>query len=963
MNRVIYTHAYPLAEAKKLASDSQERPLSRNRQISVMTPTPQAARSLSVAHFSLENLAKQIIGKNQFAEVPLLTAHRYLRQTVSEVLSTTDVEGTTRKVAPTLKELLRMGNWQENTPPSQKHIELPGRFQPLVNLAEIYQQRLREKKLLESAEILWFASQLNPIRQSLLVYGYDFPLMDQLQFVDAVAGDRSVWFLPVVNHPLFSENQLTAIAWLQERGWQIKHDVENDVKNDVKNDEIVQEVAAITNHQNPNHPGKYLSQKFLGLSDSEPSESSEPTESNPAKVYAYPHLEAEVRGILALVKEQLLQKVPSNQIAIVARDEKIYGPMILDIAWEYDLPIRALYSIPLTATRLGNWIETLGQVAIADLPFEPTAKLLTHPLCSGLPPECWVRARKMHPSGLKKWQEILQPKGDEKVSTSQAVDLSVDLSILSWPSQDTRDNWVARLQNIFKAFNLRKRAARWAREAVAYYQFQEGLVHLSKPETEILTIEEFIQEISQLMALLMVPAAPGRGGVELHTPASLVGTEYQSVFVLGMAEGILPAPVVDSPVLDFRDRQLLRQRGIPLANAMETAQREALNFYACLKTAAQNVIFSYPQTQGSTPMLPSPYIARLGLEVEAAPPLPVASVQLSRQVELGAIAVAAVGDLQSIGVSRNAPEADPVLNHAYHCWTVEKRRESSQAPDEYDGAIAIGLDPDEWEFSASQLTNLGQCPFKWFSHKQLHLLDLEEAEEELSNSLRGLLYHKTLELSVKWATVSEGKNFVATAIEHLETAFSEAEKAEHLDKLPPLPGWKARRQEHLTVLHRAVSAPDFLQENTEILAAEKKFTGTWYGLKVKGSLDRVDRTPEGLAIVDYKTSSSPPKGAKDANGQAKLDIQLPLYVQVAAKELFPGQPVTNAYYYSLTKGTILKEVAIDAIDDTALAEFAENVKRRLQQGHYPVDPDHKRDACQYCDYDLVCRQGSRLSRK
>ncbi len=956
MNRVIYIHAYPLAEAKKLASA---------RQISVMTPTPQAARSLSVAHFSLENLAKQIIGKNQFAEVPLLTAHRYLRETVRQVLSTTDVEGTTRKVAPILKELLRMGNWQaigKLTPSCQKHIELPERFQPLVNLAEIYQQRLREKKLLDSAEILWFASQLNPIRQSLLVYGYDFPLMDQLQFVDAVAGDRSVWFLPVVNHPLFSENQ-KALAWLQERGWQIKNDVENDVENAGENDEIFQEVAVTNNPQKPNHPGKYLSQKFLGLSDSEPSASSEPKESNPAKVYAYAHLEAEVRGILALVKEQLLQKVPSNQIAIVARDEKIYGPMILDIAWEYDLPIRALYSIPLTATRLGNWIETLGQVAIADLPFEPTAKLLTHPLCSGLPPECWVRARKMHPSGLKKWQEILQPKGDEKVSTSQAVDLSVDLSILSWPSQDTRDNWVERLQHIFKAFNLRKRAARWAREAVAYYQFQEGLVHLSKPETEILTIEEFIQEISQLMALLMVPAAPGRGGVELHTPASLVGTEYQSVFVLGMAEGILPAPVVDSPVLDFRDRQLLRQRGIPLANAMETAQREALNFYGCLKTAAENVIFSYPQTQGSTQLLPSPYIKRLGLEVEAAPPLPVASVQLSRQVELGAIAVAAVGDLQSIGVSRNAPEADPILNHAYHCWTVEKRRESSQPPDEYDGAIAIGLDPDQWEFSASQLTNLGQCAFKWFSHKQLNLLDPEKAEEELSNSLRGRLYHKTLDFSVKWATVSQGKNFVATVIEQLETAFSAAEKAEDLDKLPPLPGWKARRQEHLTILQRAVSAPEFLQENTEILATEKEFQGTWYGLKVKGTVDRVDRTPKGLAIVDYKTSSSPPKGAKDANGQAKLDIQLPLYVQVAAKELFPGQPVTNAYYYSLTKGKILKEVASDAIDETALAEFAENVKRQLQQGHYPVDPDHKRDACQHCDYDLICRQGSRLSRK
>lgn len=522
MNRVIYVQPSALAEAKKLANTGQ---------FTVVTPTPQAARSLSVAHFSLENLAKQIIRKHQFGEVPILAAYRYLRQTVSEVLSPTDVEGTTRQVAPILREMLQIGDWQEdgqkidvltrpNSPLGDISLTMK-RFQPFVDLVRKYQQRLREKKLLSEAEIFWFASQLNPPQQSLLVYGYDFPLMDQLQFVDAIAGDRSVWFLPLVNHPLFTAHQ-TRITWLQERGWQIK--------NDVKNDKIVQEVAATTNHQNPNHPGEYLSQKFLGLSDSEPLE---PTESTPVKVYAYPHLEAEVRGILALVKEQLLQKIPSNQIVIVARNEKIYGPIILDIAWEYDLPIRALYSMPLTATRLGNWLETLGQVVSADLPFEQTAKLLIHPLCSGLPPECWVRAREMHPSGLKKWQEILQPQGEEMVFTSQGVDLSVDLSILSWPSQDTRENWVERLRNIFKAFNLRKRAARWAREAVAYYQFQEGLVHLSQPEREILTIEEFIQEISQLMALLMVPASPGRGGVELHTPASLVGTEYKSVFVLG----------------------------------------------------------------------------------------------------------------------------------------------------------------------------------------------------------------------------------------------------------------------------------------------------------------------------------------------------------------------------------------------------------------------------------------------
>ena len=41
----------------------------------------------------------------------------------------------------------------------------------------------------------------------------------------------------------------------------------------------------------------------------------------------------------------------------------------------------------------------------------------------------------------------------------------------------------------------------------------------------------------------------------------------------------------------------------------------------------------------------------------------------------------------------------------------------------------------------------------------------------------------------------------------------------------------------------------------------------------------------------------------------------------------------------------------------------ETCKRDLDEGNYPVQPDTKRDACTYCDFDLLCRQGSRLARK
>ena len=118
------------------------------------------------------------------------------------------------------------------------------------------------------------------------------------------------------------------------------------------------------------------------------------------------------------------------------------------------------------------------------------------------------------------------------------------------------------------------------------------------------------------------------------------------------------------------------------------------------------------------------------------------------------------------------------------------------------------------------------------------------------------------------------------------------------------------------------------------------------------------RTPNGLALLDYKTSSTKPAGVKNALGKAELDIQLSIYMDVVGT-LFPDETVTDAYYYSLKTHKLSRT----GRDEAALAAFAERVKSHLEMGHYPVEPDIDRNACRTCPFDLVCRKGTRLSRK
>lgn len=672
MKRYVYLVS-SLKLCQRLANDSNSK---------VITPSPQAARALKVSHYSLEALAEQILKEKGNRVAPLLQSSRLLSDAVSNVIRTTDIEATKRALENALKAILRAGI------DTSAMAALDTRTQQLALLAQNYTNLLREQGIFDSAEVFWQAIRVVTERQRLLIYGYFNPRIDQLHFLDTISGDGSVMVLPCNESNIFHENQ-KAVGWLQKQGWEIEEFTE----------------APLT-------VGEQLQECFLQGT------------SVPRGVTAhiYPHLEAEVRGVLAQVKSLLYEGTPANEIVLVARDDAFYGSKVLDVAQEYNLPVRALYGVPLNATRLGAWVQLLLEVIQEKFPFESTAKLLTHPLCSSLSTNVWQEARKQHPSKLLEWQN-----------------LGVNLALLDWCYEDTRANWVEKMQDVLNKYQIRSCAGRWAREIVAYYKFQDALVDLAKPEDEVISLEEFAADIIGTLALLTVPAQPGRGGVELHTPLSLFGATYKYVFVLGAVEGILPMPVQDDPMLDFYERKQLRQQGFNLEDAATSARRETISFYALLQIPTDRIIFSYPQMIKDA-AIPSPYLAQLRINAVEAPPLPVASLEEARRIYLRRDSLT----LQNIN--------HDVLPHAFHAWQVEKRREGAEAYDEYDGVIGLPLDPGTRVFSASQLTALGQCAFKWFANKVLKLQDLEEAELELSALLRGNIYHRSLELAVSGVT-------------------------------------------------------------------------------------------------------------------------------------------------------------------------------------------------------------------
>jgi hypothetical protein len=895
MNRLFYSSSQVhvlSSEARILAEENADDP-----NLLVVTPNRNAARSLGVREYSLQHLAQEILGTQKIQIAPPLVAQQLLREAIRPIVCPQDVEGTARTWLPSIQALLQS---QPSLPDPEKFSE---RASQLIRVTQKYQSLLRQDQWIDGSEIFWRAIEANPERRSLIIYGYFDPCIDELAFIKAICKNNSVFYSLYEEHHLFT-SQKRVLEQFKEQEWTMRS---------LKSSSF-------------STPGAWLSEELLQEDfRTLPSDGS-------ILAHVYSHPEAEARGVLAQIKQLLHQGVLSREIVIVAVNDTDWGNLLVDIAWEYGISLRLPYKIPIAETRVGAWVKLLLEVIDQQWSFELTARFLQHPLSRKIGGNLWATMQEERPTNFESWRSLIQ------------IQTSVDLSPLQLPISASREDWLKQLELIFHLFELHEKAKTWAKESLAYKNLIDGLKTLSQLKGENLTWDAFREEILTSLSLLTTIAAPGREGIELHNPCSIAGAKYDYVFVIDGREGNLPKPVINDPVLDFHERKKLQSQSINLDSAANLARREAFAFYSLLHTPNKRFTFSYStisSDNGSYSQAePSSYFHRLGLIPSAATLELIPSKEVARQIYL----------------RQQRSWNDALLQKAINAFEIEKQRESSEPFNEYDGVVGITFEYGEHWFSASQLTQLGQCPFKWFANKLLKLDELTEQEEELSPSLKGTLYHKVLELALK--DLNEDTTIDITNEENLQNWFFQAETKINL---PKFPAWNSQRQEHIKILRRTIQKPDFLPEEAKVLALEAEFKGQWQGLNIRGRVDRLDHRENGLVLIDYKTRSEPPLGIKDDNNKAKIDLQLPLYKAVAAPHLYPNETVEKTLYYSLTKGKNISPKKV--ISEDELIEIIDRLKIHFHLGSYPVAPDTDGEACKYCPHDPVCRKGDHLQRK
>ncbi|WP_432557975.1 ATP-dependent helicase [Granulicoccus sp. GXG6511] len=340
-------------------------------------------------------------------------------------------------------------------------------------------------------------------------------------------------------------------------------------------------------------------------------------------------------------------------------------------------------------------------------------------------------------------------------------------------------------------------------------------------------------------------------GVRLMTAHRAKGLEWPLVVVASVQEGVWPDLRVRGSLLDA-DR--LGRTGTaggvgltdPLPLSARLAEERRLFYVACTRARERLVVSSVEGTEGEGDQ-PSRFIADLGIRPQVFPGRP------ARPLTIPAL----IGELRRISVD---PEASPTLRDA----AAIRLARLADARDDDDRPLAPAADPAAWwglrptttsdvpvlppqepvRISGSALGGLLSCPRQWFLGRRaaaepgrraaagtgdiLHVLVRHAAEEEIPAT------DLVDQLDLVWHRLG----FEAAYLSAVERAHAES-------MLERYANWVAAHD------HRTLLGVEVEFEVPVEVAGDR--------VVLTGSVDRLELTPAGLQIVDFKTGRTAPE--------------------------------------------------------------------------------------------------------
>ncbi len=702
-----------------------------------------------------------------------------------------------------------------------------------------------------------------------------------------------------------------------------------------------------------------------------------------------PDPERESAAVLRRIKALLLQGTPPDQILIALRDWPRYAGPLASLGHEYGLPLALHEGDALNQNPAVVMLLNLLNLPAAQFRRRDLLDVLRSPYFDvpGIGPEQVaqlqaISERFLVTGGAAHWLNAIKRAADPSPSADEDDDS--DEALLDRDSQQQLYN---ALNDFFAAISPPERGTmrdyvRWLGDLIgpdaepdpedpAQYSAPYSLnipAQLAQASTEIADRDRtalaellrllrsllvadslltaldanpasdsarFLRELRSAIDQARVNRSPTRTGrVLVTTVTDARGLPHDHVFILGLSEGIFPAPQAEDPLYLDSERQALREAGVLLETQAERAGDEGL-FYELIGLAKQTLTLSRPTVMDGAPWIAS----HLWRAVTAVLSDAEAIIRRS-EIRIGAIPVLdEAASMQEFllsladGLSQAKPDdaVYPALNwllrtRGDHWQRIQRARQielrrmtNAFAHDRFAGRLhdltliayaAEALGPGHL-WSASQLNDYGMCGFRFFAKRLLGLETLETPETGLDAARLGTINHAILEATYREVQ----RRQLDIAPENLDEALAifEATAGPILEAAPQEQGFAVDGlwEQEIAVLKRHLDALirlDFSGEGpvTKLIGGARRpllleapfnidggidvsipiqVEGQEEALRVRGYIDRIDQIGDQALVIDYKTGSTP---IKVDDMRAGRNFQMMVYL-AAAEQILRAQ--------------------------------------------------------------------------
>lgn len=281
--------------------------------------------------------------------------------------------------------------------------------------------------------------------------------------------------------------------------------------------------------------------------------------------------------------------------------------------------------------------------------------------------------------------------------------------------------------------------------------------------------------------------------------------------------------------------------------------------------------------------------------------------------------------LTQLGIAKDGGYEEPKWAEILFEQTARERLHEQKIEEEYDFT--------EHSLSATGLKHFLTCKRKFY-HRYIDGLQEHEIEKDLPQEHEiGTALHEALkkvyEKQNRFTDAAELKKAIAAA---LKESAADTVLDRYLQKI-----WMQR-------LESFVASEVERFKEAEVLSCEKTLSAEVCGIRLSGQIDRIDRTLDGLEVLDYKSGKYPVYTARTVD--KATDFQLEFYYLLAKNE---GE-VKACGYYDLKSGKIVPEELLEKKLELLYGHLHELRETKF----FDFEKTDEIKECRFCPYTHLC---------